>query len=193
MLCTDDGTFMNQVRIESHYGQPIFLDQCGKCGAIWFDESELFRARQGEAEIIDSINSELLIQPSTINSTHLCPKDGATLFRFADKHFPDSIVLERCPTCHGLWLNRGEFTRYQKSRFESLHNRNLQDKQLSVSISNILKTNKSGGSEVVLGKLGDFLSTDLRTANSVDQPVAINSAHAVLSVLMTILRLFLRI
>lgn len=36
--------------------------------------------------------------------------------RFTDKYFPQDIVLVRCPSCHGIWLNRGTFTKYQQFR-----------------------------------------------------------------------------
>ena len=56
MLCPNDNTEMRQVKILSQYGGPVFVDQCEKCGGIWFDESELFRAGQGEAERIEAVN-----------------------------------------------------------------------------------------------------------------------------------------
>ena len=108
---------MRQVEIASHYGGPIFVDQCERCGGIWFDESNLFRAKQGEAEKIEALNAEMLRTPSVIeNSTLCCPRDRGVMLRFTDKYFPQDIVLVRCPSCHGIWLNRGTFTKYQQFR-----------------------------------------------------------------------------
>ena len=78
MFCPNENIEMHQVRIESHYGQPIILEQCNKCGGIWFDESELFRAKQGEAEEIELLDSEILRNPSKIEkSVLICPRDHA--------------------------------------------------------------------------------------------------------------------
>ena len=59
MICPNDNIEMHQVRIESYYGQPIFLEQCENCGGIWFDESELYRAKQGEANKIELLDPEI--------------------------------------------------------------------------------------------------------------------------------------
>jgi Zn-finger nucleic acid-binding protein len=117
MLCPNDNAEMRQVKIESHYGGPIFVDQCESCGGIWFDESNLFRAKQGEAEKIEALNIEMLRTSSVIeNSPLFCPRDQGAMQLFTDKYFPQDIVLVRCLSCHGIWLNRGTFTKYQQFR-----------------------------------------------------------------------------
>jgi Zn-finger nucleic acid-binding protein len=198
MLCPNDSTEMHQVRITSHYGQPIILEQCGKCGGIWFDESELFGAKQGEAEKIELLDAEGLRNITKLgNATLLCPRDQATLFRFNDKHFPKDIVLERCPRCRGIWLNRGEFTDYQRFRQERLqpHERNSRDRKLEEKINELVTSYWSGESTVVLGKLGRFLSTPVDDVEALLQdavqgsPVAANAANLVMNILMTVLRL----
>jgi Zn-finger nucleic acid-binding protein len=117
MLCPNHNTEMRRVRILSQYGGPVFVDQCERCGGIWFDESELFRAGQGEAEKIETVDTEMLRTSSPIEIFPLvCPRDQGAMHRFADKCFPEDIVLARCEVCHGFWLNRGTFTQYQQFR-----------------------------------------------------------------------------
>ena len=144
MLCPNDSTEMHQVTIVSHYGGPIFVDQCEKCGGIWFDESELFRAKQGEAEKIEALNTEMLRTPSTIeNSTLICPRDQTAMNRFTDKHFPQDIVLVRCPSCHGIWINRGMFTKYQQFRQKLMpKKKSPQDEILEKSIAPLIVSYK---------------------------------------------------
>jgi Zn-finger nucleic acid-binding protein len=48
MLCPNENIEMRQVKVESHYGQPVILDQCPECGGIWFDKMELYQVKQGE-------------------------------------------------------------------------------------------------------------------------------------------------
>jgi Zn-finger nucleic acid-binding protein len=140
MLCPNDKTEMHEVKIVSHYGQPIIVDQCERCGGIWFDESELFRAKQGEAEKIEVLNTEILRTPSTIeNSNLICPRDQTAMNRFTDKYFPQDIVLVRCPSCHGIWINRGTFTKYQQFRQKLMpKKKSPQDERLEKSIAPLI-------------------------------------------------------
>ena len=144
MLCPNDNSEMYQVEIVSHYGGPIFVDQCGKCGGIWFDESELFRAKQGEAGKIEALNTEMLQTPCVIeNSTLFCPRDGGAMQRFTDKYFPQDIVLVRCPSCHGIWINRGTFTKYQQFRQKLMpKKKSSQDERLERSIAPLMVSYK---------------------------------------------------
>ena len=164
MICPNENVEMHPVRIESHYGQPIILGQCKGCGGIWFDESELFIAKQGEAEKIESLDLEILRAPSKIDkSILLCPGDQAELFRFNDRYFPKGIILERCPSCNGIWLNRGGFTKFQKVRqeFKCPKEKSPEDKKMEEDIERILASHQAGGNTDTLGKLGRFLSTPL--------------------------------
>jgi Zn-finger nucleic acid-binding protein len=202
MICPNEKTEMHPVQIESHYGQTIMLEQCGGCGGIWFDESELFRARQGEAQRIEQLDAAMLRTVSEIKTVELrCPRDGALLFRFTDRRFPDSIILERCPTCRGIWLNRGDFTRYQDHRQERMTPPKeiiIGDDGFEKGVAGVLAAPPSGNPENVLGKLGNFLSTplDQRTlrplsASAEDKPAgAENAIGASLNVIMFLLRLF---
>jgi Zn-finger nucleic acid-binding protein len=201
-LCPNDGLEMRPVTINSHYGQPVIIDQCEKCGGIWFDESELFRAGQGEAEKIESLNSELLMTPTPMDGLILdCPKDHVQLFRFTDKKFPESIVLARCPVCRGIWLNRGDFTKYQQARWESLQSKDKksENKKLLANLEELASLHKAGSSTVVLGKLGKFLSTDMDVNSALPAGYAEKSSQAeetanmAVGILLTVLRVIFRI
>jgi Zn-finger nucleic acid-binding protein len=163
MLCPNDNTEMRQVKIVSHYGGPIFVDQCEKCGGIWFDESELFRAKQGEAEKIEVLNTEMLRTPSTIeNSALFCPRDQGAMHRFTDENFPQDIVLVRCPLCHGIWLNRGIFTKYQQFRQGLIHpKKSTQDEKMKANIAQQEASYDNGRSTGTRGRLVEFLSTPI--------------------------------
>ncbi len=201
MICPNEKTEMRPVQIESHYGQTIMLEQCGGCGGIWFDESELFRARQGEARRIEQLDVAMLRAPSEIRDAELrCPRDGAALFRFTDRHFPEGIILERCPSCHGIWLNRGDFTRYQDARQQRMvppREIIVGDDAVQAGVAGVLAAPAGGSPENVLGKLGKFLSTPLdeRTLRPLDSDKsqaagAENAIGATLNVIMFLLRLF---
>jgi Zn-finger nucleic acid-binding protein len=199
MICPNDSTEMHQVKITSHYGQPIVVDQCEECGGIWFDESELFRAKQGEAEKIESLDSELLRNPSNIeNLTLVCPKDQAVLFHFTDKYFPEDIILMRCPSCSGIWLNRGQFTKYQRYRQELKKPKETgtEDKELQERVNQLIESYRAGSTSAVMNNLGNFLSMPLDKYASLPPdstqrvPAAENAFNVALNILMAILRVF---
>jgi Zn-finger nucleic acid-binding protein len=199
MICPNDSTEMHQVKITSHYGQPIVVDQCGECGGIWFDESELLRAKQGEAEKIESLDSELLRSPSNIeNPTLVCPRDQMVLFHFTDKYFPEDIILMRCPSCSGIWLNRGQFTKYQRYRQELKQSQETgtEDKELQERVNQLIESHQAGSTSGVMNKLGNFLSMPLEEYASLPPdstqrvPAVENAFNVALNILMTILRVF---
>ena len=188
---------MRQAKIASHYGGPIFVDQCRECGGIWFDESELFRAKQGEAEKIEAVNAEILRTPSTIESSRLtCPRDNAAMHRFTDKYFPQDIVFVRCPSCRGIWLNRGIFTRYQQFRRQLMRpkKRSPQDERLEEGVARLLASYENKGSTETLIRLGEFLSTPVSVGYRPyvgEAGDADSIAGAAFAALLAILRLFI--
>ncbi len=183
----------------SHYGQPIPLDQCVSCGGIWFDESELFRAKQGEADKVDPIDAESFRSPAEIKADLHCPRDGALLFRFTDKQFPETLALMRCPLCRGIWLNRGGFAAYQNNRAGLMKARTQAPAEADFqrSVREVLITEPPAGGDSMMGRLGRFLNTDLegplaRPSGAPVQPTrAEETAGAAVGVLITLLRLFL--
>jgi uncharacterized protein len=202
VICPNENIEMRQVKIESHYGQSVILDQCPSCGGIWFDKSELYMAKQGQADKIELIDVNNLRIPSAIeNCELLCPKDRTKLILFKDPYFPKAIIIARCPVCEGFWLNRGEFAKYQQFRQNKLGIREITEKEIKLEqeIEQILENHKSRGSVDTLGRLGTFLSTPLDQTSWRPQESAhlsdkeINAFNIILNALAVILRLFIRI
>ena len=167
MKCPNDNAELYQVKIESHYGQPILLKQCKECGGIWFDETELFCARNGEAEKIEVFDSRSLWTPTNMERRVLrCPLDESELFRFRDRYFLKSIILERCPSCNGIWLNRGDFTKFQKAgqQLKRPKEKGSEDKKLEEDIKSILAAHDAEAANNTLEKLGAFLSIPIDRA-----------------------------
>ena len=193
---------MRQVKVEAHYGQWVVLDQCPGCGGIWFDYFELYMVKQGQSDEIELLDADILRIPSEIgNSDLVCPRDQTKLVRFIDPFFPKDIIIVRCPVCNGFWLNRGEFTRYQKYRqgLQRPREVSIADEKLERDIERILAQHKTGDSVDVLGKLGRFLSTplDSNTWHPLEPDKLSekegNALNLILNVLTVILRIFIRI
>jgi Zn-finger nucleic acid-binding protein len=189
MICPVDKLEMHRVKIVSHYGQPIELDQCERCGGIWFDESELFRAKQGEAEKIEALNTDALKSPSMIeNSRLICPRDQTVLYRFTDRYLPKDIILARCPTCKGIWLNRGLFTKYQSFRqgLKRSREKSPEDRELEERVSQLIEAHQSEHPNATLDRLGKFLSAPVDS----EEGVRNTTANNIIMLLMMIFRAF---
>lgn len=202
MKCPNEHIEMQQVKLKSHYGQTVLLDQCPACGGIWFDHLELYSVKQGQAETVDSLSADTLRTSTPIeNSDLLCPKDSAKLENFKDAYFPEDIVLARCPACNGFWLNRGEFTKYQdfrQSLKEPLESSQADDK-IGQDIERILSVQQTGEATSTLGNLGKFLNTPMDSATW--QPLEPdklsekerNTINVALNILFVLLRFFIPI
>jgi len=192
---------MYRVKIEGHYGQPILLEQCKECGGIWFDAMELFSARHGEAEKIEVFDSKSLWTPTNIEKRILrCPLDQSELFQFKDRYFLKGIILERCPWCSGIWLNRGDFTKFQQARQElkRTKERSFKDKRLEEDIKRTLSVHRTEAASNTLEKLGRFLSMPIDRATllpleySEKQLGQGKTGNLILDVLMLILMALIR-
>ena len=189
------------MKIESHYGQPILLEQCKECGGIWFDKMKLFSARNGEAEKIEVLDSKTLWTPTNmLNGIRRCPLDQSELFRFKDRYLLEGIILERCPSCSGIWLNRGEFIKFQHARQELKRpkDRSSKDKKLEGDIKSMFSAYRAGATGNTLGKLGAFLSTPIDRGTlqplgqSWDQLEQEKTGNSILDAVMLLLMTFVR-
>jgi uncharacterized protein len=199
MICPNDHIEMRQVRVESHYGLPVILEQCQSCGGIWFDQFELYSIKSAQAEKIELLDSEILSCPAQVAGSKLvCPRDQNTLIQFSDINFPKEIIVERCPRCNGFWLNRGEFTKYQTMRqgFQQTKETSPeQEKRFREEIRKILSENREGGYSDVLVKLGRFLSTkvDPLSQRPIESDTMLPGGQRAFDVIMNILTLILRV
>jgi len=74
------------------------------------NEEEYF-ARQN-AEAIKAIRAKLDAEraKAKANQPRNCPRDGTPL---VEEHI-EQVVLDRCPTCKGIWLDAGELEQLQQ-------------------------------------------------------------------------------
>lgn len=54
--CPDCDNFLHEVITSTQYGTQIKLDQCGRCGGIWFDSLELYPLSEVEVRRIENID-----------------------------------------------------------------------------------------------------------------------------------------
>ena len=105
---------MKAVMVRANPGTLIQLDQCRRCGRIWCDKWELFPIDPEEASRVDSVDETLLVTPAEpMKKTLYCPRCTARLQTCRDPLLPEDLQFQRCQRCDGIWLNRGQFSRYK--------------------------------------------------------------------------------
>jgi hypothetical protein len=81
----------------------LFGEKCGRCG-------RRTRHRTDDAPTCESCEAQLEAKlQADIESPRECPVDGAPMA----KEIVQTIVIDRCPSCRGIWLDGGEFESIQ--------------------------------------------------------------------------------
>lgn len=184
-LC-DSG--MKEVTARANPGTLIVLDQCGKCGGIWCDKWELFPVDPGEAERLDPLDEELLQIPVALEKKALyCPRCADRLQIFQDPLLPPEIQFQRCRRCDGIWLNRGQF-----SRFKNLQKRIRQEKLGSEdTLQKLIHACQNPASWVTTGTRGIFAYPHAAVEENALTTSTLSGAFRL--ILQTLLRLVLGI
>ena len=87
----------------------IEVDVCPRCGGIWLDRGELEALGSRSDEELAALREALGIRkgapPVPSETTTACPACDGTLreLRFGN------ILIDFCPKCRGIWLDKGEF------------------------------------------------------------------------------------
>ncbi|HVA63458.1 MAG TPA: zf-TFIIB domain-containing protein [Terriglobales bacterium] len=105
MLCLNCGTEMTNNRVSTAHDQ-IAYDMCEHCGSLWLDAGELDKMAFRVKGSIEASTQEPMAEPET--DLKRCPRcDNAHLYRVRFLEVTD-IVLRRCRSCHGFWLDGGQ-------------------------------------------------------------------------------------
>jgi Zn-finger nucleic acid-binding protein len=108
--CPSCGTKLSSTRFLNET-----VDRCAKCGGMWLDGGELQRMGGRLDDSIDwpenlaDYGRQLEVKP---DRSMTCPRDGTALV--AVHYGPSEVVIDVCPKCSGVWLDRGEFARISK-------------------------------------------------------------------------------
>jgi len=115
--CPGCGAELREVLARANYGRVLLLDQCRRCGGIWFDRWELYFLSPEEAVRLEHIDLPALSSrnPGSKGGGR-CPVCSGVLKIFKDPALSPDLCIKKCPKCSGLWLNRGELTKYTAQR-----------------------------------------------------------------------------
>ena len=113
LICPNCNGHLKETYAEAHYGRVLLLEQCERCGGVWFDHWELYLLTEAEARRLDEVNEEsLLSHHPHPQGSNVCPKCKIKLDPFIDPTLPKDSQIMRCKCCGGLWLNCGELIKY---------------------------------------------------------------------------------
>lgn len=87
--------------------QETIVDRCPSCDGIWFDAHELTQLLAEDARQVAALRRGSVKQ-EIAGKKGFCPRDGSELLRVYSA-IDNSVVLDACAECRGIWLDGGEF------------------------------------------------------------------------------------
>jgi Zn-finger nucleic acid-binding protein len=144
---------MKPVTARANPGSLIELDQCTQCGGIWCDKWEIFPIQTDEAARLEPADQELLRALVPLTSKELfCPRCTGRISAVKEPSLAADVQFQRCLKCDGIWLNRGQFTRYKN------HQKKVRSKRMGVKVpaGKSQKPDHDSKSWVVTGTKGMF-------------------------------------
>lgn len=128
---------------------PVEVDECEKCGGIWFDKDELRRAKDATDSDLNWLDFQIWKHAkefTAIPSEPKCPNGHKSMVSLLYGH--TAVVIDYCPTCLGTWLDKGQFKKIIDS---------LEDEVVTKEFSSYVKEAVREGVALVEGP-GAFLS-----------------------------------
>ena len=139
------------------FGMPI--EGCDKCKGVFLDKDELRKLKdkctKGSWQALVWMDDEVeaIAGTSAIASRRVCPKCEGV--RFVSATFGDSkILVDWCPKCNGIWLDRdefGEIIEFLRSKLNKLSSGEMA-KQVYEEIKEIWGGSESKVSEILDAK-----------------------------------------
>ena len=82
----------------------IAVESCPHCRGCWLDHQQLERLEAGAWSRVEDLRLNSVEALSDV----ICPKCTTRTARVSPQDHPE-LNVDRCPSCHGLWLDHGEF------------------------------------------------------------------------------------
>jgi len=87
----------------------VEIDECSKCRGIWFDRGELTKAKDSTDEDLRFLDFDVFDKKNKkgAKSKVHCPSCGSEMTTL--EYINSKVKVDRCDSCHGVWLDAGEF------------------------------------------------------------------------------------
>lgn len=89
----------------------VVLDVCAKCRGAWFDKRELDRL---DESVWVNVEEQAFREGEGDRARISCPKCDVPLTSVSPPDEPE-LVVDRCTSCEGFWLDRGELEEVRKT------------------------------------------------------------------------------
>jgi hypothetical protein len=97
------------------YETEIRVDECPSCRGIWLDQGELERIQKTRErdyseelrKIPDSVAGAYEMARQKTQGERTCPACGREMEK-REYAYSSRILIDSCPSCRGVWLDRGE-------------------------------------------------------------------------------------
>lgn len=126
MQCPRD---QSELRSERYEGE-VRVDACPACSGIWLEKRELEQIEEAHehkysaelAQMVDlGYNAYELAKQRELGPIH-CPRCKAEM-ESREYARCSQVLIDVCPSCHGIWLDRGELEAlelfFERSRYEA--------------------------------------------------------------------------
>ena len=101
MQCPNCSNPLVQVGLAEHGLTSV--QACRKCGGCWIDKSELEGVHSGVWGNVQAMG----VRVAEVLSETICPRCAIQCTEVSPEDHHE-LNIDRCPSCHGLWLGRGE-------------------------------------------------------------------------------------
>lgn len=110
MTCPRCATPLERIDLAQRSGEytDVTIDRCPACGGTWYDRGEL----DANAESAETDVEHLPLQHVEAAAPLTCPRCGSSMSAVTVQRLSD-LVLDRCPSCAGFWLDAGELPALQ--------------------------------------------------------------------------------
>lgn len=94
----------------------INIDECPRCLGRWFDRDEPLRAKDRTDQYLRWLDFDPFAgdasAPAVSGFARLCPRCSLKMGVIAYK--TSGVLIDKCSSCHGIWLDQGEFEKIIK-------------------------------------------------------------------------------
>ena len=107
---------------------PVEVDECGKCGGIWFEKDELRQAKDATDADLQWMDFEIWKhedQFKSVESPHQCPACAKPFVGI--QYGKTGVEVDYCTSCGGTWLDKGKFESIIDHLEEELSGRSFSD------------------------------------------------------------------
>ncbi len=106
----------------------VEVDECEKCKGMWFEDGDLRKAKDFINENLSWLDFDIWRHEDQFrtNPANLpCPRCNRILvsINYADTN----VEIDYCPTCGGIWLDKGEFKKIVESLTNELHTKSFSE------------------------------------------------------------------